>query len=389
MRVGIVGAGPAGSLLALRLAEGGADVSLFDASHPREKPCGGGLTRKALALLPAVPADDPLPVRFESRCLFDSGDGHAVALRLDQPVAIAARRELDAWLLRRATAAGARLVAERVVAAEADGELRTAGGVHAGFDVVVGADGAGSAVRRARLGPLPAERLTMAAGWYARGDSAMSIRFTPGLDGYLWLFPRRDHVGVGICAPLRSVPTRSMLDRLEREVARAYPALVEEHAGRYAHTIPSPSTEPASILEIAGPRWALVGDAAALADPITGEGIYYALRSADLLARTLVEEGGPARYPARALEDFGRELLRAAALRERFYAPGFTTRMIRYAARSAAIREVLADLVLGAQGYVGLKRRLLRAAPRFVWESVLSLGGAASHPPDPPFAPRE
>ncbi|MGE0456058.1 MAG: NAD(P)/FAD-dependent oxidoreductase [Vicinamibacteria bacterium] len=377
MRVGIVGAGPAGSLLALRLAERGAEATLFDASHPREKPCGGGLTRKALALLPPAPADDTLPARFESRCVFESGDGQAVVLDLDQPVAVAARRELDAWLLRRATAAGARLVAERVLAAERDGELRTAGGVHA-FDVVVGADGANSLVRRRHLGPLPPERLTMATGWYARGDSPMSIRFTPGLGGYLWLFPRRDHVGVGICAPLRSVPTRVMLDRLEHEVVRAYPALVEEEAGRYAHTIPSPSTDPDSILEIAGPRWALAGDAAALADPITGEGIYYALRSAELLAQTLLEDGGPVRYPARVLEEFGRDLLKAAALRERFYAPGFTARMIRYAARSAAIREVLAELVLGDQGYVGLKRRLIRAAPRFVWESARSLVGLRS-----------
>src|SRR5262249_28268108 len=61
MRVAVVGAGPAGSLLALRLAEGGIRALLFDASHPREKPCGGGLTGKALALLPKGPDQDPLP----------------------------------------------------------------------------------------------------------------------------------------------------------------------------------------------------------------------------------------------------------------------------------------------------------------------------------------
>lgn len=371
MRVAVVGAGPAGSLLAFRLAEAGLAVTVFDASHPREKPCGGGVTGKALALLPPAPADDPLPANWLESCEFDSGTGELVRLRLARPVAVCARRDLDAWLLRQAVSAGARHVAERITMVDAAGLLRSAEGEHQ-FDVIVGADGAGSLVRRTFLSPVPPERLVMAAGWFARGTSTMKVQFTPGLDGYLWLFPRIDHVGVGICAPLASVPTRDMLTRLENEAVRHFPALVDEEAGRYAHTIPSLSADPKSLLEIAGPRWALVGDAAALADPITGEGIYYALRSAQLLAEVLVADGSTARYPQRCLDDFGRDLLKAAALRDRFYAPGFARRMIAYAARSSAIRTVLAELVLGEQGYVGLKRRLLRAAPRFVWESALA-----------------
>lgn len=372
----MIGAGPAGALLAHHLARDGASVTVFDASHPREKPCGGGLTVKALALLPAAPAGDPLPVRWVDACRFESGTGEGVDLRLGQPVAVGARRDVDAWILRRAVEAGAVHVAERVAAVAADGGLRTAAGRSESFDLVVGADGAGSLVRRTFLSPLPRARLTMAAGWFAPGVSPMVVRFTPGLAGYMWLFPRRDHVGVGICAPLGSVPTRSMLGRLEAEVARAFPAFTDPDAERYAHTIPSPSPDPHSILELAGAgaggRWALVGDAAALADPITGEGIYYALRSAQVLAETLRADGSPARYPAAALEDFGRDLLKAAAIRDRFYAPGFARRMIDFSARSRAVRDVLADLVLGRLGYVGLKRRLLRAGPRFLWESALS-----------------
>jgi flavin-dependent dehydrogenase len=311
-----------------------------------------------------------------AECRFESGDGESVAVRLGAPVAVCARRELDAWLLRRAVEAGAGHVPERVTSVDASGALRTASGRTESFDVVVGADGAGSLVRRTFLQPTPPPRLYMATGWYARGDSPMLVRFAPGLAGYLWLFPRPDHVGVGICAPLAAVPTKDLVGRLEAEVARHFPALLETEGGRYAHTIPSPSADPASILEIAGERWALVGDAAALADPITGEGIYYALRSALVLADTLRDEGSAARYPARALEDFGRELLKSAALRERFFAPGFSRRMIAFSRRSPAVREVLGDLVLGRQGYIGLKRRLLRAGPRFLWQAVR--GGAAS-----------
>ncbi len=382
MRVGIVGGGPAGALLATRLAEGGASATLFDASHPREKPCGGGLTGKALAALPEAPANDPLPARYVGACRFESGPS-AVEVSLEEPVAIASRRALDAWLLRRATTAGARHVAEHVVAVTrtegpAASEVRTSTGRAERFDVVVGADGAGSLVRRAFLGPVAKERLVMAAGFFVRGTSPMVIRFTPPLQGYLWLFPRLDHVGVGICAPLGATPTRELVDRLESEVARHYPALADPEAERYAHTIPCPSTDPRSILEAAGAGFALVGDAAALADPITGEGIYYALRSAAILASTLLEDGAPARYPERALEDFGRDLLKAAALHRRFYAEGFSDRMVRFAAMSPALRRILRDLVLGRQGYLGLKRRLLRAGPRFLVESALGrLVGAA------------
>jgi len=367
----VVGAGPAGSLLSYQLARDGAAVTVFDASHPREKPCGGGVTGKALALLPPSPSDDPLPARFVEACRFESGLGESVDVPLSRPVAVASRRELDAWLLRRATEAGAVHVAERAVELEAAGRVRTSAGRDERFDLIVGADGASSLVRRSFLAPTPPARLHMAVGWFARGTAPMLVRFTPDSPGYLWLFPRPDHVGVGIDAPLASVPTRQLLGRLEAEVSRHFPALVDEEAGRYAHTIPSPSADPGSILEIAGKHFALVGDAAALADPITGEGIHYALRSALLLADTLRVEGSPSRYPERALEDFGRELLMAAALRDRFYAPGFTRRMIAFAAKSEAIRRVLGDLVLGKQGYVGLKRRLLRAGPRFLMEAGL------------------
>jgi len=107
MRVALVGAGPAGSLLAWRLAGDGAQVTVFDASHPREKPCGGGVTPKALDRLPPAPDDDPLPGRMVHTCAFDSGEGERVDVTLPRPMLVASRRELDAWLLRRATQAGA------------------------------------------------------------------------------------------------------------------------------------------------------------------------------------------------------------------------------------------------------------------------------------------
>jgi menaquinone-9 beta-reductase len=366
VRVAVVGAGPAGSLLAWKLAEDGAAVRLFDPSHPREKPCGGGLTAKALELLPRK----DFPARWVTSCRFTSGNAPAVEVCLPSPIAVASRRELDGWLLELAVRAGVSHVSERVTRVEKGGRVSTSAGREERFDVVVGADGAGSLVRRSMLAPAPPARLSMALGYYVPGEAPMEVRFLEGLAGYLWVFPRLDHLSVGICAPLGAVPSRALLERLAVELESRFPRLAREP--RYAHTVPSPSTDPASILEIAGPGWALVGDAAALADPITGEGIAHALHSAVILAETLRETASTSTYPERVLGTFGRDLLKAAGLRERFFSPGFTDRMLRYSARSGAIREVLTDLVLGHQGYLGLKRRLVRAVPRFAWESLTS-----------------
>ena len=115
------------------------------------------------------------------------------------------------------------------------------------------------------------------------------------------------------------------------------------------------------------PAWALLGDAAGFADPVTGEGIYYALRSAELFADRYLG-GAPLEYESRWREDFGGELQRASQMRQRFYgnfwgAP-FTERMIEFARGHRGIKRVLGKLIVGEQGYVGLKRKLARSAVR-------------------------
>jgi flavin-dependent dehydrogenase len=116
-----------------------------------------------------------------------------------------------------------------------------------------------------------------------------------------------------------------------------------------------------------GEGWALLGDAAGFADPVTGEGIYYALRSAELFVECYLA-GAPLTYESRWREDFGLELQRASQMRPRFYgnfwgAP-FTERMIAFASGHRGIKRVLGDLVAGEQGYTNLKKKLARSALR-------------------------
>jgi flavin-dependent dehydrogenase len=138
-------------------------------------------------------------------------------------------------------------------------------------------------------------------------------------------------------------------------------------AERYAARIPGLAAKTWDSRKVCGDDWALLGDAAGFADPVTGEGLYYALRSAELFAEAYLN-GLPLSYEKRWREDFGAELRRAAQMRRRFYgnfwgAP-FTERMIEFARGHRGVKRVLGDLVAGQQGYVDLKKKLVKSALR-------------------------
>jgi flavin-dependent dehydrogenase len=125
-------------------------------------------------------------------------------------------------------------------------------------------------------------------------------------------------------------------------------------------------------LRLEGRGWALAGDAAGLADPVTGEGIYYAMRSGELLAEAWIE-GLPALYPERVREEFGRALALGARLAHLFYHGDFlgatvTTRLVEFAARSRKFREVLQGLIEGSQSYLGLPAKLYLGLTRTLFE---------------------
>jgi flavin-dependent dehydrogenase len=136
-------------------------------------------------------------------------------------------------------------------------------------------------------------------------------------------------------------------------------------AERYAARIPGLAPQTFEKRRVAGEDLALLGDAAGFADPVTGEGIYYALRSAELFAEAYAAKD-PASYEKKWRADFGGELRRASKMRRRFYgdlfgAP-FTDRMIKLARAHPGIRRTLRELVTGDQGYLDLKRKLARRA---------------------------
>ena len=116
-----------------------------------------------------------------------------------------------------------------------------------------------------------------------------------------------------------------------------------------------------------GPDWALIGDAAGFVDPITGEGIYYAIRSGELFARTILEGGSTSDYARVWRLDFGEDLAAASRYYNRFYrgrflGASFVDRAIQFSRVHAGVRRVMRRALGGEQSYVTLKRDLVLGA---------------------------
>jgi geranylgeranyl diphosphate/geranylgeranyl-bacteriochlorophyllide a reductase len=380
--VAIVGAGPAGAWAAQRLAGSGARVALFDPSHPREKPCGGGITGRALELVHACVSPITLPaVEIAAASFIHRERAAGVTLTADgsgyPPLVVAARREFDSALLAAATAAGARHHAVRVTSLSQQRDawvIGTREGSHRAA-WLLGADGTNSFVRRHVAAPFARADLSIATGYFVQGTSSRDIvvAFEDEPAGYLWSFPRPDHLAVGICAQADRTTANELLARARGWIERHVPMADGVRLERYSWPIPSLTARALSVETPSGDRWMLAGDAAGLVDPITREGIYFALRSGEMAAEALIAGvNAAAHYAACVRDEIHGELLRAAQLRARFYRPRFIELLLKGLARSRPVREVMADLVAGRQAYRGLRRRLLKTAE---WRLMLELFG--------------
>ncbi len=286
--VAIVGAGPAGSTAAIRLARVGARVLLLDkAKFPRDKPCGGGLTVRALRQLPV----DPAPVvehvvdRFEFRHRYK---GRFVRGGRQPLAYMTQRRRLDNFLAEQAAAAGAEF-RDGVKVTEVDQRGLRLDGERIEADAIVGADGANGITARSlgfelgirhgvafegnlAYGDAPEER------W--RGIAALELGTVPG--GYGWIFPKGDHVNVGVGGWDEEGPTlRAKL----RELCEHHGLDESKVESLRGHRLPLRRAG----TSLARGRVLLVGDAGGLVDPLSGDGMYEAFVSSRLAAAAVLD----------------------------------------------------------------------------------------------------
>jgi len=359
----VVGAGPAGSTAARELAARGATVLLVEkARFPRDKPCGGGVTTRAARLLPFDLA--PVVERTAYGVCFSLKMGRSFVRRYETPLAyLTQRRRLDAYLAEQAVRAGAifhdgdpllDLVEERHAVA-----VRTRTGWARGR-ALIGADGVNGVV--ARLAGLLGARDTAVAleGNAPLADLprawedvlALDLGGVPG--GYGWLFPKGDHVNIGVGGwAYLAGGFREHVQRLSR-FYRVAPATLCDLRG---YRLPARRAG----APLARGRIALVGDAAGLVDPLSGEGIYgavYSGRAAAAAIAAWLDGRAPSlhSYVTTIEQRLQPDLDVSRRFQDLFYLmPDLYLAILQ---RSGRIWRALAELIRGERTYATFKHAL-------------------------------
>jgi flavin-dependent dehydrogenase len=343
------------------LARNGHEVQIFDEHLAWEKPCGGGLTHKAILKYPFL-LDNSHPKKLVHSVELIASNDQRATLEMTNPIVIYSRKVLNGLLLERAQEAGCKVRQSHVTSVDTsaakprycvDGEWQSA-------DFLVLAAGARNHLLP-ETRPLQRDELEITQGYFIPtvADS-ITIKFLPHFDGYIWSFPRCDHLSVGICGSMASHNSSELRSHLQTFI-QAHD-ISTENGQFYSHVLPSPQERTLSQRTVVGKNWALVGDAAAWVDPLTGEGLFYAMRSGELLGKALAE-GKPEVYTDWVGAAFASELEFAARIVRRFYRGTFlgtavTTRMVQFLRRSPVFRQLMADIFSGTQDYTTLKERV-------------------------------
>jgi geranylgeranyl reductase family protein len=363
----IVGAGPAGSYLGYLLARQGIEVGILEKSHlPRDKVCGGGVSRKAVALLEFDIA--PVVQRWIQGAELRYRGRPSVLKKIDPPAGCTVlRHQFDHYLLEHARAAGAHVfegMAFVDLHRQADViEVQTD---RATFRcrLLLGADGVGSSVRAKAMGKnlvryVPAlETLVSSADV---DDATLEERavfdFGALPRGYGWIFPKQGHLNVGVYSPFGG---RHLREHLQAFLATELKVRKPRSAKFLGFPIPIRNRH--GVFQ-ADRVW-LLGDAAGLADGLFGEGIYFALKSAKLAAQALRETAfAPAspRYAHLLREELLPELRASQWLgKAMFTFPEFA---YTHLVSNPRVNADFAGLISGTVGYRKCLLRTLARAP--------------------------
>jgi geranylgeranyl reductase family protein len=391
----VVGAGPAGATAARTLAESGLRVQLLErARFPRNKPCGGGISARALGRFPWLgPALRRIPVHFASRLHLEGPTGRSVVLESAVPAVLLVRRlEFDDLLARLAQESGAELVenawVSQVAAHEEGVEVTTRDGRRFAARYLVAADGVNGIVTR---------RLGMHDGWDARTVALDMMEETPnealrtsepgtlwvayghgGTDGYGYIFPKRDHVNVGIGCLLAYFRERidlapyQMQQRFVDDLKRR--GLLSGESSRACFT-PCHIPVGGPIRQTARGRVLVAGDAGGFVNAYTAEGIYYAMASGDLAGRAIAdaesEEDDPRRggdvahrYDSRWRAEMGAELRDSVLIQRYLFREAARIEGVVHGANAfPEVAQMIIAYATGTLPYTLARRRLLTRFP--------------------------
>jgi geranylgeranyl reductase family protein len=319
IKVAIVGAGPAGSYCAYKLAENGIYPSVFDHSHPREKPCGGLVSVMAQELFPFLKA---LPISHSERDAMQliSPSGRRITLNFREGKVVGfSRLKFDQYLLNMAVNEGADLIEEKVIGLERKygwWKVRTQKQSYA-VKTLIGADGVNSMVRRNIIGSLSKRDKGLCVGYFVKGleKEDITVKFLPTKRGFIWVIPRGEDTSLGV-GSAEICDYHELKNEVDVFASKFFPQA--EKISEWTALIPNVKDVKTFRNPIAGANWILIGDAAGHVGPVSGSGIIYALLDGELAAKVTVE-GHPELFNKLWIETYGQTLLRATMLRDWVY----------------------------------------------------------------------
>jgi len=349
----VVGCGPGGNTAGYRLAAAGARVLMLErGALPRHKVCGGGLSRKTLRELP-YPVTQVVEREITGAYIAYRG-ARPIFCRQEGIGAMVQRSRFDAFMTGKAVEAGATLwerctfqgyeSRDRLITVRTD-----RGTVNA--RVLVGADGVHSDVRkqlypdaRPKLVPAIEALLVPPAGVLEQlGENCIfDLGIIPG--GYAWVFPKRDHLNVGLYRFAKRRDNLAMKALLESFIARYRILRDHREAKVKSHVIP---VRPVAA-RLAKDNVILIGDAAGVGEAFYGEGIYYAVRSGNLASAAVLSylEGlGELSTYDRSMRGLRRDLFFSRLTGRLFY---LSPRLgHRYGVRTRKVSDLFAGVIAG------------------------------------------
>lgn len=377
----VIGAGPAGSAAAFTAAKAGFNVALVDkASFPRDKLCGGGVTGRSRRYLRDIFNNDIAQDSYISRTdiIFSLQGREMGRLHNAPPLHLTMRRDFDATLCGWALMAGAHnFTGQAIQAIDTDTNTITlrSGALLSGR-VLIGADGVNSQVARGLFGQA-FDRATIGFGLEIEAsteemtpqDQPLRIDFEALRWGYGWVFPKRHSTTIGVGGLLSKNP--DMKTGMHAFLTQCGADFDEKRLK--GHFIPFGDYRKrpgrGSVL--------LCGDAAGLVDPITGEGIAYAMQSGQFAAQSAAEALA-AQAPNSAMTRYQKKLkpihasLRWAGLiRNLIFSPAFHSYFEQALKRSGSMRWRFMQLLAGEQKYGQIFAGVIRRLPAVVLRSVL------------------
>lgn len=363
MKVAIIGGGPAGSHLARILANYRIETTLFDKVKEKEKPCGGAITYRLVREYALFKKIEERANRIQTIKIFSPSDIET-DLSLQKPILIFSRNDLDSFLLSQANEAGARIIQGRVanfLCSKNGWTVETEGNSYGSFDFIVGADGASGLSRKKLSEPFKGSNLTQTVGFFIKEatDDCIRLKFYGNLEAYAWSFPRKSNISVGIGSSLGKRNPKELLQKVDQFIERYLPHLKSKERELFSALLPSINPEDTHHLEnISGKNWALIGDSCGIIDPITREGIYYAIKTASILGDALMMDQFQ-RYSTIVQDAFGKDISWAYRNRNRFFKKEFIDTIVEACNRSEEIASIVSELFCGILPHQNLFSRLL------------------------------